>query len=227
MNLNEKFPVSPGKIEALKERLKKLEIDPNRIEEQFARGGGPGGQKINKSSTCVILRYPPLELSVKVQRARQRSLNRFLALRELTDRIEMRIAPKESRRLKKIERIRKQKSRRRRRHRQPTNDKTEASDMTSLKITIEKIPKETLEKAGLPPSPRPCGKWAPWECDPKTFDWEYSDTETAYIYEGKVRIKTPVEEVEIAAGDWVRFPKGLRCTWTVLEKVRKVYSFDD
>lgn len=31
-----------------------LEINENEIEEQFVRGSGPGGQKINKSSVCVV-----------------------------------------------------------------------------------------------------------------------------------------------------------------------------
>ena len=34
---------------------------------------------------------------------------------------------------------------------------------------------------------------------------------------------TPTGTVEFAAGDLVRFPEGLSCTWTVVEKVRKRY----
>jgi peptide chain release factor len=115
MNLNENFPVSPGKIEALKERIARLKINLNLVEEQFTRGGGKGGQKINKTSNCVILRYPPLGLAVRMQKERQRSLNRFLALRELVDQIEMKISPETSPRLKEMEKIRKQKARRQRR----------------------------------------------------------------------------------------------------------------
>ena len=115
MNLNEKFPVSQGKADALFSRIKMLGIPAGAIEEQFTRGGGKGGQKVNKTANAVILKYPPLDLTVKVQRERRRSLNRFLALRELVDQIEMKISPQTSLRLKDIERIRKQKSRRERR----------------------------------------------------------------------------------------------------------------
>ena len=68
-------------------------------------------------------------------------------------------------------------------------------------------------------------KWSPWECEPSSFDWEYDSNETAYVIEGKVRVKTPSGEVEINKGDLVHFPKGLKCTWNVIEKIRKVYTF--
>jgi protein subunit release factor B len=122
MNLNEKFPVSPVKIEELMSRIQRLKIDLNEISEQFTRSSGKGGQKVNKSSSCVVLSYPPLGLVVKMQKDRQRSLNRFFALRELADRIEMKISPETSLRLKEIEKIKKQKSRRLRRS-QSRNEK--------------------------------------------------------------------------------------------------------
>lgn len=118
MNLTELSVVSPAKVEALKARIQRLGIDARLIEETFVRGGGKGGQKINKTANAVVLRYPPLDLVVKAQRERQRSVNRFLALRELVDQIEMKISPPTSLRLKEWERIRKQKDRRRRRERQ-------------------------------------------------------------------------------------------------------------
>lgn len=116
MNLNENFPVTPSKMETLKKRIQDLRIDLSKIEESFTKGSGHGGQKINKTSNCVVLKYPSLNLVVKMQRERQRSLNRFLALRELVDQIEIEISPKTSVRLKEIEKLRKQKARRFRRH---------------------------------------------------------------------------------------------------------------
>ena len=115
MNLNELINVSPGKIEALREKIERLKIDLGQIEEQFTRGGGKGGQKINKTANRVVLRYAPLNLVVSCQRERQRSVNRFLALRELADKVEMIVSPQTSERLKEQERIRKQKDRRERR----------------------------------------------------------------------------------------------------------------
>lgn len=115
MNLNERFPVSPGKLEALLERIQRLKIDVSLIEEVFSRGRGKGGQKINKTSNRVQLSYPPLELSVSCQRERSRSLNRFFALRELVDQIEMKVSPETSVRLAEFERLRKRKNEKSRR----------------------------------------------------------------------------------------------------------------
>jgi len=112
LNLNERFDVSPGKVEALLARMAALKIDARLIEEGFTRGGGKGGQKINKTSNRVQLYYAPLEIQVSCQRERKRTINRFLALRELVDRIEMKVSPQTSERLKEIGRLRKRKSRR-------------------------------------------------------------------------------------------------------------------
>ena len=116
MNINEHFPVSSAKVEALKEKIRRLNINLSVVEESFGKGGGKGGQKINKTSNAVLLRYAPLALMVRCQKTRQRSLNRFLALRELVDHIEMKISPQTSPRLLEQEKIRKQKDCRRRHH---------------------------------------------------------------------------------------------------------------
>ncbi len=67
--------------------------------------------------------------------------------------------------------------------------------------------------------------WNQWGCEPSTFNWEYNEDETAYVFEGKVIVKTPTEEVEVRGGELVQFPKGLKCTWKVIEPIRKVYTF--
>lgn len=68
--------------------------------------------------------------------------------------------------------------------------------------------------------------WSPWECGRETFDWEYSSDETAYVQAGQVKVRTEEgQEVEFAEGDIVFFPRGLKCTWTVVEPIRKVYRF--
>jgi protein subunit release factor B len=112
VNLNESFPVSPAKLAELKSRIARLGIDVRLIEESFVRGGGKGGQKINKTANCVQLHYPPLDIRVRVQRERRRTVNRFLALRELVDQVEMKVSPETSQRLQEIERIRRRKSKR-------------------------------------------------------------------------------------------------------------------
>jgi len=111
MNFTEFSGITPAKVEALKARIATLGIDLRLIEEQFIRGSGHGGQKINKTSNAVLLNYPALGLVVRCQRERKRSLNRFIALREMVDEIEVRISPGTSQRLKDIEKIRKRKAR--------------------------------------------------------------------------------------------------------------------
>jgi len=113
-------PVTAAKLEELRQRLSRLQIDLSAIDEQAVKGSGPGGQKVNKTQSGVLLRYalsvPHAEtIVVKWTRERQRSLNRFLALRELADEIEVRVSPQTSERLKEQARIRKQKDRARRR----------------------------------------------------------------------------------------------------------------
>jgi protein subunit release factor B len=106
MKLNELADITPAKREELRARIERLNIDMDQVHEQFVKGGGKGGQKINKTNNCVVLTYPPMDLQVRCQRDRRRSINRFLALRELVDQIEMKVSPETSERLKEIERIR-------------------------------------------------------------------------------------------------------------------------
>ena len=113
MNFTEFSEITPRKVTELKARIARLHIDLRLMEEQFIRGGGKGGQKINKTANAVLLKYPPLGLIVRCQRERKRSLNRFLALREMVDEIELKISPETSERLKEIARLRKKKAGRR------------------------------------------------------------------------------------------------------------------
>ena len=108
------FPVSEEKNRWLQERMETLGIHEKDIEEKFIRSSGKGGQKVNKTSTCVYLRHIPTGIEVKWMRERSQSLNRFLARRELVRRIERlsgRSAPEEIQ----IEKARKQKSKRKKR----------------------------------------------------------------------------------------------------------------
>ena len=111
MQINEDFGVAPAKLAELKSRLERLKIDLALVEESFSRGGGKGGQNVNKSANRVQLRYAPLNLKVACHRERKRGLNRFLALRELVDQVEMKISPETSARLRDMDRIRRRKSR--------------------------------------------------------------------------------------------------------------------
>lgn len=110
-----KFGVSPEKERALEARLRDLQISEADLEETFMRSSGPGGQHVNKTSTCVRLVHKPTGLSVKVQQARSQGLNRFLARRLLADRLEAQQQGKSSPQDQQCEKIRRQKQRRARR----------------------------------------------------------------------------------------------------------------
>ncbi len=81
--------------EALRQRMKRLGLREEDLEESFVLGSGPGGQKINKTSSTVVLRHLPSGLEVRCQRERSQSANRYLARVELCDRLE--IARREAR----------------------------------------------------------------------------------------------------------------------------------
>lgn len=81
------FPVSEEKNRWLKEKMETLGIHEEDIEEKFIRSSGRGGQKVNKTSTCVYLKHLPTGIEVKSMRERSQALNRFLARRELVMRI--------------------------------------------------------------------------------------------------------------------------------------------
>lgn len=82
------FTVSTEKEKALLERMARLGVAESDLRETFVRSSGPGGQKVNKTSSCVQLVHVPTGLSVKCQRERSQAMNRFLARRLLLDRIE-------------------------------------------------------------------------------------------------------------------------------------------
>jgi len=109
------LPVTPAKQQALQQRLAKLGIREEDLEEQFVRSSGPGGQHVNKASTCVMLTHRPSGVSVRCQDERSQGLNRFIARRRLAEKLEERILGRESQRQQAIEKLRRQKRRRSRR----------------------------------------------------------------------------------------------------------------
>lgn len=102
-------------LELLMERLGIKEAD---IEEKFILGSGKGGQKLNKTSSCVYIKHIPSGIEVKSQKSRSRDSNRFLARRELCERVEEQVLGEKSKRRQEIERIRRQKRRRSRRQKE-------------------------------------------------------------------------------------------------------------
>jgi protein subunit release factor B len=109
------FPVSPEKAKALEERLAALGIREADLQESFVRSGGPGGQNVNKVSTCVVLSHRPSGLTVRCQQERSQALNRYLARKLLADKLEEKVQGAASARQQAFEKIRRQKRKRSRR----------------------------------------------------------------------------------------------------------------
>ena len=108
------FAVSEEKNRWLRLKMAELQVREEDLEETFVRSSGNGGQHVNKTSSCVQLRHIPSGICVNASRERSQSINRFLARRELLERIEAGSGVLTAE-MKRVERLRKQKDRRRRR----------------------------------------------------------------------------------------------------------------
>ena len=118
------FGVTARKEAELTARMEACGVRETDLEEHFVRSGGPGGQKVNRTATCVQLFHMPTGIEVKMQEARSQALNRFYARRRLCELVEVRLLGKDSPQERAHEKIRKQKSRRKRR----AGKKEDASD---------------------------------------------------------------------------------------------------
>tara|TARA_B100000029_G_C17282299_1_gene853873 strand:+ start:176 stop:442 length:267 start_codon:yes stop_codon:yes gene_type:complete len=87
-----------------------------------------------------------------------------------------------------------------------------------MKIEIKPMTMEQAEKDGIT-------SWPIWTCGVSEFDWEYSNRESCFLLEGQVKVKTDRETVNFGPGDFVVFPKGLKCFWKVTSPVKKHYQF--
>lgn len=132
--------VTPEKEAQLAQRMASLGVREEDVEETFVRAGGPGGQKINKTSSCVMLLHRPTGLRVKCQTSRSQALNRFLARRLLCDKVEEQqrgyIAAERAR----IEKTRRQKRKRSRRAKEKML--ADKSKLSEKKQQRREVPKE-------------------------------------------------------------------------------------
>lgn len=99
----------------LRERMEKLGILEADLNEHFIRGSGSGGQKINKTSSCVQLIHRPSRIEIRCQKTRSQADNRYWARRDLCGRIEEKLLGEKSAKQQAMEKIRRQKRRRSRR----------------------------------------------------------------------------------------------------------------
>ncbi len=107
--------ISDAKQKLIAERMLKLGILEQDLEEHFVRSSGKGGQNVNKVNTCVWLKHIPTSTEVKCQKTRSQVDNRYLARVILCEKIEAQILGKQSELERERHRIRKQKKRRTRR----------------------------------------------------------------------------------------------------------------
>lgn len=92
--------------------MERLGIREQDLEESFVCSRGPGGQNVNKVSTCVVLKHRPTGLIIKCQKERTQAMNRYWARRMLAEKLEAQILGRESDDAKRISRIRRQKRKR-------------------------------------------------------------------------------------------------------------------
>lgn len=131
--------ITKNKTEALKKRCLSLGVSDDDIEESFIKSSGPGGQHVNKTSTCVRIFHIPSGIEIKCQKTRSQSLNRYYARVQLCEEIEHRRDAEKSERRNKIEKIKRQKRKRSKRAKEKI---LRAKKITSDKKSLRKTPQE-------------------------------------------------------------------------------------
>src|SRR3989338_1503814 len=134
------FGISLEKEKSLREKMARLGIREQDIVESFIRSKGPGGQNVNKTSTCVYLKHLPTGIEVKCQKERSQALNRYIARKILTGKIETRILGALSEERQRIEKIRRQKRKRSKRARSKMlQEKRNISQKKALRARVREI----------------------------------------------------------------------------------------
>lgn len=107
--------ISDQKQNDLQRRMQSLGIKESDFEETFIKARGSGGQKLNKTSSCVRLKHIPSGIEVRCEKTRSQADNRFLAKRMIVEELELKLLGKKSKQNKKIEKLKKQKAKRKKR----------------------------------------------------------------------------------------------------------------
>jgi peptide chain release factor len=129
------MPIGKSKQTQLKARMQALGIREEDLEEQFVLSSGPGGQNVQKSHTCVVLRHGPSKIEVKCQEERYREINRYLARKRLCDKYEAQVLKRETEADRAAYKARKQKLRRKRRSK--SGGRGPSSGSSEMQIEID------------------------------------------------------------------------------------------
>ena len=87
-------------------------------------------------------------------------------------------------------------------------------------IVIKQLSNDEIENMGII-------NWPIWTSEVSEFPWKYDVEESCLILEGEVYVAAGSDTVQIKAGDFVIFPKGLSCVWKVTKPIRKHYKFGE
>lgn len=129
--------ISPDTIERIKALMEEASVYEDDLEESFILGGGPGGQKTNKTSNVVRLVHEPSGMMVRCGETRSRETNRWIARRTLAEMILERERGRKSAARQAAEKIRRQKRRRSRRQKQRMLDEKHArSEVKALRRRV-------------------------------------------------------------------------------------------
>ena len=130
--------ISPETIEKVRSLMDEASVFEEDLEESFILGGGPGGQKTNKTSNVVRLEHGPSGLAVRCGETRSRETNRWLARRMRAELILEREQKRKSAARQKREKIRRQKRRRSRRQKQKMlADKHAHSEIKAMRKRVD------------------------------------------------------------------------------------------
>ena len=135
--------ISPETVDRIKALMEEASVYEDDMEESFILGGGPGGQKTNKTSNVVRLVHEPSGLMVRCGETRSRETNRWIARRTLAEMILEREKGRKTAARQAAEKIRRQKRRRSRRQRQKMlDDKHAHSEKKALRRRVEVSPQQ-------------------------------------------------------------------------------------
>lgn len=131
--------ITLGKWQQLHVRMISLGIHENDLIEKFILGSGSGGQKINKTSSCVWLKHTSTGVAVKCHKERSRELNRYYARQRLCDKLDAQINKANSEREQAIAKIKRQKRKRSQRAKEKmlTDKKHRAKQKQNRRVVIE------------------------------------------------------------------------------------------